>query len=260
MKKTTAIKVAAALKILSMLGGAQEIQAQPNCNGTRVIPTANVVGLKTNGVFMQGETGTSTFAVEKNGVWHLAKFGHRAFDIQDSDIANTTVHLATFDGWQRWLGTDNCPPRHRFYSIANSSVNPNSLKGRLTGNTDAAAISVLDQRPNSPFPEMPIVDLQVGRATILATTDPRIGARAYNAEIIRIQDDGSAVLRITDRNWPRHLGITVANGHSGSPVIQNGGMGGAVAAMILCQCDDIGNVIIRPAREIMNALTEQVTR
>ena len=106
----------------------------------------------------------------------------------------------------------------------------------LTHNTAAGVYGVLAKpQPNPLYPQgLPMAEpeeLHTGKATILTTVDAN-GIREFDCEILRIHpqmthDARSMVIRITD---PDLLAITggIVQGMSGSPIIQDGKLVGAV--------------------------------
>jgi len=119
---------------------------------------------------------------------------------------------------------------------------PGELKGKfkenmgtLLANTSNGIFGILNNVPVTPEDATPLPiglrsDLKEGKATIYATVDDT-GVREFEIEIIKIyknsSDSKNFLVKITD---PRLLEITggIVQGMSGSPIIQNGKIIGAV--------------------------------
>ena len=111
----------------------------------------------------------------------------------------------------------------------------------LTHNTAAGVYGVLAKpQPNPLYPQgLPMAEpeeMNTGKATILTTVDAH-GIREFDCEILRIHpqmthDARSMVIRITD---PDLLAITggIVQGMSGSPIIQDGKLVGAVTHVLV---------------------------
>ena len=108
------------------------------------------------------------------------------------------------------------------------AVEENSPRG-IFGQADAAL------GPREALPVAEDRDIRLGPVTILSTVGPE-GPREYAAEITRIARDGSdtrqLTLTVTD---PALLEITggIVQGMSGSPILQNGKLVGAVTHVLV---------------------------
>ncbi len=131
--------------------------------------------------------------------------------------------------------------------VPGTAGNPGELRGSFTGvrtgtlldNTSCGVVGVFTALPDiAPMPMGHARDLQTGDATILCTLDD--GApREYTIRIVSIGDPGDLsnknfVIEVTDAEL---LGKTggIIQGMSGSPIIQNGKLVGAVTHVMVNQ-------------------------
>ena len=125
-----------------------------------------------------------------------------------------------------------------------SKGNPGELKGdfsvrhdvgTLTANTAGGVFgTVSDEALISGSDALPLAKPRLGKATILATVGG-CDTRSYGVEILRLYEGQSTrnlLLRITD---PRLLETTggIVQGMSGSPILQNGKLVGAVTHVLV---------------------------
>ena len=107
--------------------------------------------------------------------------------------------------------------------------------GTLTANTAGGVFGMVsDETLIDSADALPLAKPQLGKATILATVNS-CETRSYDVEILRLYDNQSTrnlLLRITD---PRLLETTggIVQGMSGSPILQNGKLVGAVTHVLL---------------------------
>ena len=124
---------------------------------------------------------------------------------------------------------------------------PGELKGKfrdnmgtLLANTHNGIFGILNNAPVSPASVTPVPiglrqDVREGKAAIYSTVDEK-GAREFEIEIIKIyknsSDSKNFLIRITD---PELLEITggIVQGMSGSPIIQDGKLIGAVTHVLV---------------------------
>ncbi len=112
-------------------------------------------------------------------------------------------------------------------------------KGVLTGNTEYGVYGIMDEIPENVASDAMEIGLrgevQLGRAHILSELDNR-GISQYEIEISKIEDtedeSKNLVINITDE---RLLNLTggIIQGMSGSPIIQNGKLIGAVTHVLV---------------------------
>jgi stage IV sporulation protein B len=127
---------------------------------------------------------------------------------------------------------------------------PGQLKGSLDGsrpqgslqrNTTRGVFGTLEHPlPGDAIPVACWEDISTGPATIRSTID-EAGPRDYSVEILKIypkdrSDGRNLLLRVTD---PELLNATggIVQGMSGSPIIQNGKLVGAVTHVLVNQPD-----------------------
>ena len=111
-------------------------------------------------------------------------------------------------------------------------------KGTLIGNTEAGVYGMLDSAPVSIYEALPVAqrtEVTDGPATILVNPDGS-GIREYGVTLSKVDhhSDGtkSFVVEITD---PALIELTggIVQGMSGSPIIQNGKLAGAVTHVLV---------------------------
>ena len=107
--------------------------------------------------------------------------------------------------------------------------------GTLTANTVGGVFgAVSDQRLIENEQALPLAKPQLGKATILATVNG-CDTRSYAVEILRLYDAQSTrnlLLRITDKRLLETTG-GIVQGMSGSPILQNGKLVGAVTHVLI---------------------------
>lgn len=114
---------------------------------------------------------------------------------------------------------------------------PNSDIGTITGNSGAGVFGTLDEPlSGEPLPMAFRQEVQAGPATILTTIDG-CTPKEYSIEIERInlldlKGSKAMVIRITDEELLEKTG-GIVRGMSGSPIIQNGRLAGAVTHVLV---------------------------
>lgn len=109
--------------------------------------------------------------------------------------------------------------------------------GTLTANTDGGVFGVMDGSfiTGQPIPVAEAREVTTGPATILATVSGSDTA-AYEVEIVKLygaqQPTRNLLLRVTDKRLLEATG-GIVQGMSGSPIIQNGKLVGAVTHVLL---------------------------
>ena len=117
------------------------------------------------------------------------------------------------------------------------SADSQDALGTLTKNTPQGVFGITKQGwSGTPLPTAEHADIKTGSATICSTVDDR-GPREYSVEIVKIypeerQDCRDLLIRITD---PELLDATggIVQGMSGSPIMQNGKIVGAVTHVLV---------------------------
>jgi len=113
-----------------------------------------------------------------------------------------------------------------------------SRSGTLLKNTDCGVFGILSSVSSSiqPMPAADISEVKLGKASILCTLDEQ-GVKMYEIEIESINNDASSDtknfnIRINDKSLIEKTG-GIVQGMSGSPIIQNGKLIGAVTHVMV---------------------------
>ena len=117
------------------------------------------------------------------------------------------------------------------------SANPDAVRGRLTKNTPQGVFGVTEQGwQGTSLPTADYEEIKTGPAVILSSVDNR-RPQEYSVEILKIypedrSDCRNLLIRVTD---PALLEATggIVQGMSGSPIIQNGKLVGAVTHVLV---------------------------
>ena len=123
---------------------------------------------------------------------------------------------------------------------------PGELRGSFTGkrlgavvtNSECGVFGILAKAPETPYAPMPVAtarEVKEGSATVLCTLDGE-GIREYAVEISHIDHSArptkSFTVRVTDPALLEKTG-GIVQGMSGSPIIQNGKLVGAVTHVLI---------------------------
>ena len=110
--------------------------------------------------------------------------------------------------------------------------------GAVTGNTDCGIFGIYSEIPKSLYGAIPIAhkdEVRGGAATILCTLEDGV-TREYKAELCSIDPTATGgrcfTVKITDPELIRQTG-GIVQGMSGSPIIQNGKLVGAVTHVLV---------------------------
>ncbi len=110
--------------------------------------------------------------------------------------------------------------------------------GTLLGNTACGVYGILAKEPELICGKLPCAlksDLQKGKATILSNVDGA-GVKEYDIEIVKIYSGNEAtknfVIEVTDKALLEKTG-GIVRGMSGSPIVQNGKLVGAVTHVLV---------------------------
>lgn len=168
--------------------------------------------------------GTLTFYDPETG--KFAGLGHGICDIDTNGIMELKsgqpmpVTLIGID-----KGQPDSPGQLKGYFSSDEPL------GTLTANNETGVYGTLNQPPQGESVQLlPKSEVKCGAVQVLVTADES-GARLYDAEIVQISTDDrptkNLVIRITD---PDLLALTggIVQGMSGSPILQNGKLVGAV--------------------------------
>ena len=197
-----------------------------------VTPRLEESGYKT-GIFVRDSgagIGTVTFIDPKTGL-----FGGLGHGICDADTGKPMplgrgVLLGVNIGGVR-KGTAGDPGEIR------GSFRGGKL-GAVTGNTDCGVFGIYSEIPKSLYGPIPIAhrsEVRGGAATILCTLEDGV-TREYKAELYSIDPTATGgrcfTVRITDPELINQTG-GIVQGMSGSPIIQNGKLVGAVTHVLV---------------------------
>lgn len=197
-----------------------------------VTPRLEESGYKT-GIWVRDSgagIGTVTFIDPKTGL-----FGGLGHGICDADtgkpmpLGRGVLLGVNINGIRR--GTAGDPGEIR------GSFKPEKL-GAVTGNTDCGVFGIYSEIPSSLYGAIPIAhkrEVKDGAATILCTLEDGV-TREYTAELSSIDTASSGgrsfTVKITDPELMRQTG-GIVQGMSGSPIIQNGKLVGAVTHVLI---------------------------
>ena len=127
-----------------------------------------------------------------------------------------------------------------FGKIVSSLVNDILMPpiGALIGNTDFGVYGMLDNSPTCVYEAMPVAsrnEVEAGEATILSNVDGN-GIKEYDVTLskVDVRSDGTKcfVVEITDERLIELTG-GIVQGMSGSPILQNGKIVGAVTHVLV---------------------------
>ena len=185
------------------------------------------------GVWIRDSTagiGTVTFILPEDG--SFGGLGHGICDVDTGDLMpllRGSVMDVTISGVIP--GTPGTPGELKGYFNSHKT-------GTMLKNSAAGVYGVLSQIPQTPFTQIPIAlkdEIHEGNATVLCTLDEN-GIGSYDIQISNINRSGGDlkgfVITVTD---PVLLGKTggIVQGMSGSPVLQDGKLIGAVTHVLI---------------------------
>jgi stage IV sporulation protein B len=185
------------------------------------------------GLWVRDDTagvGTLTF-IDPNTRW-FAGLGHAITDIDTGSVLSVRKGEIYFSEIiQINKGESGIPGEIQgFFSSASGNM------GHIVKNTDYGIYGTLMEGVNlAKFPEpIPVAhrdEVELGEAEIISTIDHE-GARSFSCEIVKLSDQSfpgqkGIVIRITDAELLDRTG-GIVQGMSGSPIVQNGKLVGAV--------------------------------
>ena len=166
-----------------------------------------------------------TFSVPESG--GCVGLGHAVCDVDTGDIlplGSGQIVPAVITGVIR--GECNSPGE------LCGTLTPTQVDGSITDNCDCGLYALSD-KDDTEYDTMPLAfsnEVQCGKAYILSTIDPE-APKKYSVEIESIDINGSdnknMVIRVTDSELIEKTG-GIVQGMSGSPIVQNGRLVGAV--------------------------------
>lgn len=196
-------------------------------------PVASTSGGYKAGMWVRDSTagiGTVTFYKPEDG--SFAGLGHGIYD-SDTDLLLPLLKGAIVD-----ITLDDI--------IKGRDGHPGELKGSfssekvgsLFGNTTCGVYGVLKHAPETIYEPLPCAmksEVEPGKATILSNVDGR-GVKEYGIEIVKIysgaEETKNFVIEVTDDSLLAKTG-GIVRGMSGSPIIQNGKLIGAVTHVLV---------------------------
>ena len=185
------------------------------------------------GIWVRDSTagiGTMTYYNPQNGCF--AGLGHGICDIDTGELMpllrGTVVDVSISDIVK---GRSGAPGELK-------GVFDSEKRGALIGNTEAGVYGMLDNAPASTRTALPVAsrtDVKEGPASILVNPDGK-GVKEYTVRLSKVdhRSDGtkSFVVEITD---PALIELTggIVQGMSGSPILQDGRLAGAVTHVLV---------------------------
>jgi len=138
-------------------------------------------------------------------------------------------------------------------------------KGALIGNTETGVYGIFNRMPETSRAALPLADkdeVECGRAYIYCTVEgDKVGQ--YEIEIVRIADKKANgknfVIELKDRDLLAKTG-GIVQGMSGSPIIQNGKLVGAVTHVMINEPKQGYGIFIENMLENMPEFTESPAR
>ena len=174
--------------------------------------------------------GTLTFIFPETGAF--AGLGHGICDAATGKpipIQRGSVVDVTISGVVR--GLSGAPGEVKGYFSSGKT-------GTLLGNTECGVFGVLAKLPKNLSEPIPVGlrnEVKDGKAKILCTLDEN-GRKEYEVELSAIQRDATGnkcfTVKVTDKNLLEKTG-GIIQGMSGSPIIQNGKLVGAVTHVLV---------------------------
>ncbi len=173
--------------------------------------------------------GTMTYYEKTSGAY--GGLGHAVCDVDTADIlpfAQGDVVEAEING---------CRKSHSGEAGELCGSFSGAVFGELYANTDSGVYGVLNELPenNDEIPVAVKSEVSTGKAQIIATVDSN-GPQYYDIEIERVDvndsDNRNMIIRITDEKLIEKCG-GIVQGMSGSPIIQNKMLVGAVTHVFI---------------------------
>ena len=207
-------------------------------DGKEINVTLHPVKQKTEGSYKAGiwirdstaGIGTVTFVMPENG--SFGGLGHGICDVDTGDLM-PLLHGSVMDVTISGVipGTPGTPGELKGYFNAQKT-------GTMLKNSASGVFGVLDQIPETPFTPVPIAlkdEIRDGNATVLCTLDGN-GISSYQIQISNINRSGNDlkgfVITVTDSALLQKTG-GIVQGMSGSPILQDGKLVGAVTHVLI---------------------------
>lgn len=191
-------------------------------------------GEKQLGVMLKDSSaGIGTVTFVKDDTLMFAGLGHGICDVQSGeilDIKNGYISDVTISS----INAGKCGTPGELRGIIE-----NKKCGKLLSNTEVGVYGIFTEKPSLVDTKVKIAsskEVDVGKATILCTLDDNV-RREYEIEISEINKGSSAktknyVVKVTDDDLLKKTG-GIVQGMSGSPIIQNGKLVGAITHVMI---------------------------
>ena len=197
----------------------------------RMNPVSTRVGRRLGVYLRQGIAGVGTVTFYDPGSNLFGTLGHGVNDNQGGLLRMTAGSACPASVASVKKGKCGDPGQLR------GSANPESVFGTITKNTSQGVFGISKQGiPGEPLPIADFAEIQTGPATIRSTVG-NDGVREYSVEILKIYPEARTdcrnfLIRITD---PALLKTTggIVQGMSGSPIIQDGKLVGAITHVLV---------------------------
>lgn len=204
-----------------------EIKRNNKLSHISFVPVLDINGIYKGGLWIRDSTagiGTMTFYDSTSGVF--AGLGHAICDVDTGEampLSGGDAVSAEIKGCYK--GTEGTPGEL-------CGVFSGEILGRLHINCETGLYGILDRHPKSKniIPVALPSEVNEGPAQIISTIDSN-NPKYYNIEITKIYknaaDQRNMIIKITDKELINKTG-GIVQGMSGSPIIQNGMLVGAV--------------------------------
>lgn len=197
-----------------------------------VKPQLSIAGSYEMGVWLRdgiAGMGTMTFIDPKTGVFGL--LGHAVSDV------DTKIHMPLRSGdLIEAKVTSIVKGRSGAPGQIQGNLNPEHVMGKLYANTDFGVFGIAERviTKNRPIPVASDKELRVGEAVILSNLSDS-SVEEYKIQISRVfpnNGERSMLITVTDDRLLAKTG-GIVQGMSGSPIIQNGKLVGAVTHVLV---------------------------
>ena len=205
------------------------------------------------GVWLKDETsgvGTLTYINPANN--NFASLGHRLSDFETGtnvDVRGGTIHTTNIVGIEKSVGKQV----GSYKSVLRRPVHPtlpevrtakDTSQGEITSSNFSGVFGCLFSDSNflkdgKPLPVSSRYNVKPGKATLRTTID-NSGPREFDIEIVKTRfqrkpSTKSMIVRVTDKELLEKTG-GIIHGMSGSPIIQDGKVVGALTHVVLGDC------------------------
>lgn len=200
-----------------------------NLCSTTLKPAIDLNGDKKLGIFIRDDVsgiGTITFIDDNN----IATLGHPVLDENDGlmKIMSGKIYSCNITGYVK--GERGNPGELRGVIFKNDEI------GVIERNTEYGVFGkTVENFDKSKFSEIEIGEGKIGDAEIYTTIDGKVPKR-YSVSIVKadtiLSDTKNFVVKITDKDLLENTG-GIVQGMSGSPIIQNGKLIGAITHVFI---------------------------